>query len=117
MRATCVSPTTIEPHFAWEAERMVLQPHFDAVHELPADELPDDVDDQIDELVAAENGLINKITITPPRTIESALTVIEAIDAYERDVIATENNWTLRAIEARARAIATIRRRLAEREG
>lgn len=107
----------VDPHAAWEAERLALQPHFDVIEELPDDELPDDVDDQVAALCAQENHLIDKIAATTPQTVTSALALIEALDSYELDIIGTENSWTLSAIEARARAIATIRRRLAEREG
>ena len=117
MRDTCVSQHITDPHMAWEDERQALKPHFDAIEEMQLYELTDDIDDQLATLCAVENGLIGKITTAPPRTIEGALAVIEAIDHYERETICTENLWTLSAMDARARSVDTIRRCLAEREG
>ena len=106
-----------DPHAAWEAERQALRPLFAEFEDLQADQMPEDMDDQVYALCEADNGLIGNITSTTPKTIEGALAVIESLDHYNRFSLGAEDPWTLKAIEVRERAVATIRRRLADLEG
>lgn len=100
-----------DPHMKWEAERQALLPRYEALQAIPSDRLPVDYDDQLDRLDGAHAELVNLIITTPAKTVQGALCVIQSLDLhttwfYADDIIAHERN----AIEARTKAVETIRR-------
>ena len=117
MRDTCVSSQSIDLDLTWQAGRLSLRPLIDEIEGIPPEDVPDDIGDQVASLCDADNGLTEEIKTTPTMTIEGALAVIEAIDHFELNVIGVEDPWTVGAVRARERAVATIRRCLADREG